>query len=305
MPSLSAIRAANLAFSHSYVPVAVFVGGTSGIGAATAQAFARATHGNAHIVIVGRDRAAGDAVIASFPKPTTPDARHEFVQCADVSLMRNVRGTAAELRGQLDRINFLVLTAGYLSMAGRVETAEGLDKRLGTHYYARWLLVRELVPLLEKAKERGEHAKVMSVLGGANMVAFDVDNLGLKKNYMSSNPGIVGPTYTDLAFLSFAERHPGLTFVQGNPGGVRTNILKRMHWSTRILNPLLNVLLYPLTSSAEECGQSMLYGMLQSGPGAQRRGTRGDDMGPTPLHADEEAKRRLWEHTEEEVERAL
>jgi len=45
MTSLAAVRAANAAFSSSYIPTALFVGGTSGIGQATAEAFARYTKG--------------------------------------------------------------------------------------------------------------------------------------------------------------------------------------------------------------------------------------------------------------------
>lgn len=56
--SLAAVRAANAAALSSLksVPVALFVGGTSGIGQATAEAFARHTQGNAHIIICGRNR---------------------------------------------------------------------------------------------------------------------------------------------------------------------------------------------------------------------------------------------------------
>jgi NAD(P)-dependent dehydrogenase (short-subunit alcohol dehydrogenase family) len=58
MPCLSDVRAANAAILGALknVPVAVFVGGTSGIGQATAEAFARHTKGNAHIIICGRNR---------------------------------------------------------------------------------------------------------------------------------------------------------------------------------------------------------------------------------------------------------
>lgn len=34
------------------------------------------------------------------------------------------------------------------------------------HYYARWKLIGDLLPALKKAKEAGEDAKVLSVLGG-------------------------------------------------------------------------------------------------------------------------------------------
>lgn len=76
MPSLAAVRTANAAFNPSYAPVALFVGGTSGIGQGLAEAFAHHTKGNAHIVIIGRNRAAADAIIAQFPNPPTPPNTH-------------------------------------------------------------------------------------------------------------------------------------------------------------------------------------------------------------------------------------
>ena len=66
MPSISKIRADNAVFSPSYLPVALFVGGTSGIGQAAAEAFARYTKGDAHIIICGRNRAAAESIIASL-----------------------------------------------------------------------------------------------------------------------------------------------------------------------------------------------------------------------------------------------
>ena len=198
MVALAAARAANAAFSPSYFPVAVFVGGTSGIGRATAEAFARYTKGNAHIVIVGRNKSAADEIIASFPKPTKPEAKHEFVQC-DVFLMRNIQATTASLRESLPKINYLVLSPGLFNLRGRDETVEGIDKRLGLHYYARWKFVYDLLPLVQKAKEAGEDAKVMSVLAPGSGRPIDLDDLGLKKNYSFPKAGVASPTYTDLA----------------------------------------------------------------------------------------------------------
>jgi NAD(P)-dependent dehydrogenase (short-subunit alcohol dehydrogenase family) len=155
MPSLSQIRTANAAFSPSYLPVAVFVGGTSGIGEAMAKAFARYTKGNARIIIVGRNKAAAESIFASFPKPTTAVSDtgplHEFVHC-DATLMKNVHATTKDLLAKLHTINFLVLSPGYLATGGRDETEEGIDKRLALSYYARWTFIHDLMPLLQKAK---------------------------------------------------------------------------------------------------------------------------------------------------------
>lgn len=71
MPSLKDVKAENARYAPGYLPVAVFVGGTSGIGQGMAQAFAKHTNGNAHIVLVGRNEAAASAILASFPTPTS------------------------------------------------------------------------------------------------------------------------------------------------------------------------------------------------------------------------------------------
>ena len=157
------------------------------------------TKGNAHIVLVGRNKAAADEILASFPTPTAPDAKHEFL-AADVFLMRNIQAATETLRTQLPKINFLVLSPGLLNMRGRDETEEGIDKRLGLHYYARWKFIDDLLPLVRKAKEAGEDGKVMSVLAAGKGGPVDLDNLGIKKGYNVARAGLTSPTYTDLMF---------------------------------------------------------------------------------------------------------
>lgn len=47
----------------SDIPVAVFVGGTAGIGQGMAEVFHKHTNGNGHIVLVGRNRDAAEKII--------------------------------------------------------------------------------------------------------------------------------------------------------------------------------------------------------------------------------------------------
>ncbi|KAI0645565.1 hypothetical protein C8Q79DRAFT_1070870 [Trametes meyenii] len=304
MPALALARAANAAFAPAFFPVAVFVGGTSGIGRATAEAFARYTKGNAHIIIVGRNQAAADALIASFPKPTVPEAKHEFVQC-DVFLMKNIQATTTDLRARLPKLNYLVLSAGLLNFKGRDDTEEGVDRRLGLHYYSRWKFIHDLLPLLQKAKDAGEDAKAMSVLAPGDGRPVDMDDLGLKKYYTFPKAGMTSPTYTDLMMESYAEQNPGLSFIHIHPGVVRTNILTTSHPVLRVLNPLIYALTYPISVSPEDCAEHILYGLLQSGPGVSRRNRNGDDIGKERFYGTEEEKKAVWEHTEDEIERAL
>lgn len=195
MIPLAAVRAANATYAPISQPVAVFLGGTSGIGHATADALARYTNGDAHIILVGRNRANANAIIAGFPK--NPKSKYEFVEC-DATLMRNVHNATTALLAKLPKVNFVFATTGYLTLRGRDETSEGLDKKLALNYYARWKMANDLMPLLRKAKDAGEDAKVMSVLAAGNGGPIDLDDLGLKKGFTLRTAGIAAVTYNDL-----------------------------------------------------------------------------------------------------------
>ncbi|KAJ6566525.1 hypothetical protein B0H19DRAFT_1374067 [Mycena capillaripes] len=125
-PLFAAAGTSNTAFAPSYVPVAIFAGGTSAV--------------------------QPDTIIAWFPKPTpcikaeAEDARgwaHEFVQC-DAMIM-----SAAGPKGN--------------SMVESGQTPEGLDNHLAMRYFSRHIYTKELLPLLVCAQEKREHAHVMTV----------------------------------------------------------------------------------------------------------------------------------------------
>ncbi|KAJ7728886.1 NAD(P)-binding protein [Mycena metata] len=301
MPSLSTVRSSNAAFAPAYTPVAIFVGGTSGIGQGMAEAFARHTKGNAHIVLVGRNRAAAEAILASFPKPTLPGASHEFVEC-DITLMKNVHRVAGELTARIPKINFLVLTPGVLTLKGRNETEEGIDRKLAVHYYGRWRFIKDLLPAVENAKKAGEDAKIMSVLAAGKGGAIDLEDLGLKKSFSLPNAAAAAPTYNDIMVNDFAARYPGLSFVHSYPGVVRSGMLKSSDSAfLRLSNPLMT-LLTPFSYSVEASGEHQLYALLKVGPGATRTTDNGAEIGLTEgYHGSPEAMARLWKHTEDET----
>ena len=93
-----------------------------------------------------------------------------------------------------------MLSPGLFNLHGRDETVEGIDKRLGLHYYARWKFVYDLLPLVRRAKDAGEDAKIMSILGAGHGGPVDLNNLGLKKSFSPAKAGLASPTYTDLMF---------------------------------------------------------------------------------------------------------
>lgn len=201
--SLKRAKSANAAFfsqekrSTQTHPIALIIGGTSGIGRGIAITLARHTNGSCRILIVGRNRAAGEAVVASLPPFTGDGDGHEFIAC-DVSLMSNIHSLTTSLLSRLPKLNYLFNCAGYISVRGYNPTSEGIDKVMALYYYSRFKFVYELLPLLHKAKGNGEDGKVMSVLNARGGSAFEPDNIGLKKKYSLAGAARQSMTYNDL-----------------------------------------------------------------------------------------------------------
>ncbi|KAJ7434470.1 NAD(P)-binding protein [Mycena latifolia] len=311
MPSLAIVRASNAAWNPAYTPVGVFVGGTSGIGEGIAEAFARHTKGNAHILLVGRNRAAAASIFARIEKPPSPGLTREFLQC-DLSLLQNVKRTCAEIRARFPRVNFLVLTAGAISFAGLDVTTEGVDRQMATLYYSKWAFVDGLLPALRAARDAGEDARVSAVHTAGRGGPIDLDDLGLMKGFSSgmSNVRKLLPqlaSYQDLLAEGFAERNPDISFFHAHPGSVDTPVLRAspsavlrsLHYVRYLLMPGLLL----RAKSISVCGEHQLYALLQAPPGASRVGQDGDDIG-VGGEGDEdwaEERRVLWEHTEKVV----
>jgi NAD(P)-dependent dehydrogenase (short-subunit alcohol dehydrogenase family) len=152
MPSLATAHAANAAYQPpNGRPVAVFVGGTAGIGAGLARTFTRHRGGDVDIVLVGRNAAAARAILAGLPLPVSPNAStakraplRAFVRC-DAVYMREVVRAAAEIRGMVGTVNFLVVSQAVLDFNGRTETDEGIDRKMALFYYSRWKFIHESV----------------------------------------------------------------------------------------------------------------------------------------------------------------
>ncbi|KAF8886136.1 NAD(P)-binding protein [Infundibulicybe gibba] len=299
MPNLEQAIIANASLSQLPLPVAIFIGGTSGIGRAMAEAFARYTNGNCHIIIIGRNRRAAESIIASFPKPSSPGAIHEFVQC-DATLITNVRSTAAALCKRLTKVNFLVLSLAYPSYQSERETTEGLKDKMALVYYSRWAFVHYLMPPLRSAQELGENARVMSVLSAGTEIAIavDLDDIGLvRKKYGRFHLLKVGPTYSDLMMEEFATREPGVTFIHIRPGIVHTPMFFPTKFPFKVLNPIIHLILWFIAVSPKECAEYMLYGLLHGEGQTCRLGKWGDDLGMANYLGTPHAREALWEHT--------
>ncbi|KAJ2916651.1 hypothetical protein MD484_g3750, partial [Candolleomyces efflorescens] len=300
MSNLSEIHAFNLSHAPTYTnPVAVFVGGTSGIGQGMAEAFAKLTNGKATIIIVGRNKTSAESIISKLHKSSEnpEDSVYEFVSC-DVTLMRNVVAASKEILSKHHKVNFLVLTTGFFSAAGYEATEEGLERKLAVSYYSRWKFIHELLPALNNSKTAGEDAKVLAVLGAGRGREIDMDDLGLKKNYTLKNAAFAAPRYNDLMIEGYGKRYPNLTFIHAYPGTVRTNFAASAeNTAMRIAAPLINILLWPFSISPAECAEYMWHGIFSYTDGPFLRGPKSESLADKLNSGPANQADQLWEHT--------
>jgi NAD(P)-dependent dehydrogenase (short-subunit alcohol dehydrogenase family) len=264
MVSYKEIQASNALINDATAPrVAVFVGGTSGIGKFTVRALV-ATGASVRIYLVGR-KSSEERMHAFIQELHAINPKAEVIWTeGEVALLAETKRVCEAIKSKESRVDLLFLTAGYAPFGTRRETAEGLEIAQSLEYYSRMLFVLHLLPLLGKA----EAPKVVSVLaGGLERATIDLDDLDLKR---AGNFGFGGMKaqmlYTAMnttTLEKLAGDNPNVTFIHSWPGWVNTGNVRRgsdpnsiMAWFVwLILEPLIGLLAF----SDEESGQRHLF----------------------------------------------
>ncbi|KAF9524463.1 hypothetical protein CPB83DRAFT_820017 [Crepidotus variabilis] len=300
MPTVTVAREANAAFAPTYTPIMLVTGATSGLGQTLTELFARNLQGKAHIILVARNQAAADEIMAALPKPSSISQDHqytyEFIRC-DVTSMRSIHELSKSLIQRLPKLNFLVHCAGGVDFLGRVETEEGLDSKLAFRYYSKFALSYDLLPLLRNAVKLKEKATVVSVLAAGKAPDIDVNDLGLKKNYTVTR-GLAQPiSYVDVMTAEFARREPDIAWVHMYPGSVYTRGMLTFGGPViQFVLLLLRPLLWLLLAKKEDASERILFAMLSADKGLRRCNEKGDDIGMKNFPATEAGKI-LFEHS--------
>lgn len=119
-------------------------GANTGIGLATATAFARL---GARVLFAGRSKSKNLDAIAAV-KAATGNHELHFVEL-DLSDLSQVRTCAASLRATEERLDVLVLNAGLVRI--RTPTTQGYEMTFGVNHLGHMLLTLALEPLLVKS----------------------------------------------------------------------------------------------------------------------------------------------------------
>ncbi|RAK84728.1 short-chain dehydrogenases/reductase [Aspergillus costaricaensis CBS 115574] len=251
MPTLSQVRQSNTALgAQRQKMVAVFVGGTSGIGEATAKQMALAVK-QPTIHLVGRNPASGSRVLEEL-RASNPNGSFHFIQ-SDVSLLRSVDKACAEITDKEKQIDLLFMSTGHLSLS-KNETDEGLDDNHALRYYSRMRFVQNLMPLLSASPGP---ARVVSILAGGQEGTIEEDNFDLTKSWTFSKSNTYAATLNSLAIEHLATAHPTVSFLHVFPGIVRTPLMNTTFGNFG--GAILSFLSRPISITPEESGERNLY----------------------------------------------
>ncbi|OAK93967.1 hypothetical protein IQ06DRAFT_298711 [Phaeosphaeriaceae sp. SRC1lsM3a] len=263
MVAYTDIQASNALINDDNAPrVAVFVGGTSGVGHYTIKALV-ATGTSLRIYIIGR-KSAEERTKAFTDELQVLNPRAELVWLeGEVTLLAESKRLCETIKSKERHVDLLFLTTGYTPFGSRDETTEGIDISQSLTYYTRMLFIMHLLPLLQKA----EAPRVVGVhAGGMERDAIDLDDIDLKK------PGSFGMmsaqghacVMNTLTMEKFATENPHVTFVHSMPGWVATgNVWRGVHDPNSFIGWFVWLLLAPLIGvfsfSEETAGQRNLF----------------------------------------------
>ncbi|PIG85607.1 hypothetical protein AARAC_003029 [Aspergillus arachidicola] len=265
MASIAAVLDNNSGISRRYGPglVAVFVGGTSGIGESTARAFIRNTDAP-RVYLIGRDQTRATEIIKESQQ-INPDSQITFIK-SDISLLREVDSACRLIQQNENKVNILFLSPGISTVKGRDETEEGLDRKLSLHYYSRMRFLQNLLPQLVKGGETNKAAeskpplsRVVSVLEAGGENALYLDDLSLKFHYSLRNCAKHAITMNSVSMEHLASHYPQISFIHSFPGIVRTRLNRDFGTAAKCAINALIVIAKPWEIPLKESGERHLY----------------------------------------------
>lgn len=103
--------------------------------------------------MVNRKEEQGNDAIDSIKKEKN-DAQVEWKQC-DMGNLSEVRKVFSELRDTLDRLDFLILSAG-INTNQYGEDSDGIDRHFGVNFLGHYYVCNQLWPLIHKTGKLGQ-----------------------------------------------------------------------------------------------------------------------------------------------------
>lgn len=228
-------------------------GATQGIGRVTARELARL---GATTVLVARDRARGEAMVADIQRQTGNQAVSLLV--ADLSSQASIRALAEAFDERHQALHVLVNNAGSIFIP-RQTTVDGLEMTFATNHLGYFLLAHLLLDVMRASAP----ARIVNVASAAHRRAtLDFDDLQSERGYSGLDVYSKSKLANILYTYELARRIEG-TGVTANclhPGVVRTGFGR----NTQGVFKLAVKLIAPFMLSDEQGADTSIY--LASAP---------------------------------------
>lgn len=202
--------------------------GTAGLGQHVIQTLVK--HGSPHILFTGRNAKAADEVIQTA-KAAGATARLTFVPC-DMTDLASTGEAGARIANETNKLDWVFCNAGIMAVPAGL-TKDGWEVQFGVNHLAHAMLVKKLLPTLERTAQEGADVRVIftTSLGFkfASTIAFDTLNtkqesmiLGAFKRYGQSKlANLLYPA-------ELSRRYPSITFASVHPGVISTGLVTNL-----------------------------------------------------------------------------
>ena len=299
--------------------VFVITGTTSGTGFVAARTVAEL---GGEAVLLNRSSERVDEMSRAL-RAAVPDGRFVTIEC-DLQDFDSVRRAAGEIRKHYEAIYCLANNAGIMATPDEA-TVDGYDTQMQTNHLSHFLLVAELLPLLEAAAAAIGDARIVH---HSSFGRLHTPNDRLEERYFGRNGGDLGGNevglmkggcfyryfQTKLANAVFTHglaekleaKHSRVRAICAHPGSSDTRLLDQMELGF-LMRTLTRITVPFMMQSAEDGAMGLLTGMIapdaRSGVlyGPANDGTRGEAV-PVPARSfetDRESIDMLWRTSEE------
>jgi len=274
----------------------VVTGANTGIGEATARAFALA---GARVVLACRQRTSGEAAVARM-QTTLPGCRSEFVEL-DLASFASIRRFADTLGDE--RIDALICNAG-LATTTYAETEEGFERTVGVCHIGHFLLTRLLMRRLLAA---GTPRVVMVSSESHRMPAkLDFADLPMRRESFKGLTAYGQAKLCNVLMAKSLQRRygsRGLTACALHPGTLVTTDIGRSSKAFALLMKLVS----PFTKTTDQGAATSAWAVVHE-PASDIAGQYLRDCRIVRCSAeadDPEVADRLWAVSENWVSRAI
>lgn len=262
-------------------------GATDGLGRATARA---AAERGAIVLVHGRNREKGERTVRELSERSGNERTRLYL--ADFASLAEVERVAAAVERDHERLDVLVNNAGVGGLGARETSVDGYELHFAVNHLAHFLLTKLLLPLLR----RSAPSRIVNVASGAQ-TPIDFDDLMLERGYGAMRAYAQSKLAQVMFTFELAERL--------RAEGEEAVTVNAVHPASLMDTKLVRDWIGSARSSVEEGVDAVLR--LALAPGlAGTSGRYFEGLAERLAHAqayDPKARRRLWEVSEELVER--